>query len=138
MTQSIDEMVPIPVRLHPQDLAALAGHLKSGKCHYDITFRTIVLTAGGVGYSIRPLCAADPSREYLMVQAFTNDVVLCETQSRAQDAANAVAGLPNPEGYLLWHTNVMPTRIDSSDLIWIAAAAFPAQVTVMLVNKVQG
>ena len=135
MNESHD-LVPIPVYLHNiESLAAAVSRPR--RYHYNITFRTIVLTAGGVGQSIRPLCADDPSREYLLVQAFTNDVVLCESQSRAQDPANSVVGLPNPEGFLLWHTNVTATRIDSQDLIWVVAASFPAQVTVQLVNRVE-
>lgn len=117
------------------------------KDHYDVTFRTIVLTAPvgtepAVGTSIRPLCAADLSREFIIVAAMTNDVVLCETQSKAQDPANAVAGLPNPEGSLLKASTTTlafpPLKIPCTDQVWVTAASFPALVSVILVNRVKG
>lgn len=135
-----------PVHVYLTNPEALIG--ESGKKrHYDVTFRTIVLNAPtgaspAVGTSIRPLCAADLSREYIIVAAVTNDVVLCETQSRAQDPANAVAGLPNPEGYLLKASTTTlafpPVQIPNTDQIWVTAASFPAIVTAILVNKVKG
>lgn len=130
-----------PVRTHIVSSDIPLGHAPSNRHHRDVTFRTIVLTAAN---PIRVLCAADLSREYLLVSAATNDVVLCENQSKAEDPANSVAGLPNPEGYLLKasattagaNLSFDPVRLESTDLIWVTAASFPAQVSVLLVNCV--
>jgi hypothetical protein len=117
------------------------------KVHYDITFRTIVLNAPAagnpaVGSSVKVLCAADLSREYIIVSAVTNDVVLCSSQADAQDGNNAVAGLPNPTGTLLKASTTTlaypPIRIPTTDLVWVTAASFPAIVPVILVNRVKG
>jgi hypothetical protein len=120
--------------------ALLPASLK--KEHHVITPRTIVLTAAGLGTGFRPLCAADLSREGIIVSAVTNDVVLCMSQSEAQDAANAVAGIPNPQGYLLKASTTTlaypPLWIPTTDLIWVTAQAFPAIVSVILINRVKG
>src|SRR5271166_9052 len=109
MTETPQEHV---VRTYETNPDALIG-ASNAKVRYDVTFRTIVLTApvgteNAVGTSIRPICVPDLSRERILVQCFTNDIVLCESQSRAQDPANAVVGLPNPEGFLVWHLNTAP------------------------------
>jgi len=131
MTISPDELVPIPVRI------VSGPELQSSfkKEHRDITFRTIVLSALN---PVRPLFAADLSRQLVIVQAFSNPVVLCETQSKAQDPANSVAGLPNPEGYLLSSNNTAPTYLPTTDLCWVTAQAFPAIISVCLINLAQG
>jgi hypothetical protein len=133
---------PVPVRI--ENVAEFQQRQGSrAKLHKDVTFRTIVLTALN---PVRPLMAADLSREYAQVEAFTNDVVLCETQSKAQDPANQVAGLPNPEGALLKAscTAAQPTlafpprKLETTDLVWVTAASFPAVVVVTLINFVEG
>lgn len=117
------------------------------KEHRVIMPRTIVLTAPAtgspaVGTSIRPLCAADLSREGIIVSAVTNDVVLCMSQSEAQDVANSTAGIPNPQGFLLKASTTTlaypPLWIPTTDLIWAVAQSFPAIVSVIMVNKVTG
>jgi hypothetical protein len=136
---------PVPVSIvNPE--ALIPASLK--KHHLDYSFRTIVLRAAlagqdAVGTSIRPLCSADLSRRLLIVQAWTNDVVLCETQARAQDPANAVTGLPNPEGYVLRASvtdgvQQPPVYIPGTGMIWVTAASFPATITAILLNKVDG
>jgi hypothetical protein len=131
-----DQLVPIPVRLHPDDLSQLAGHVaRKSRCHYNITFRSLQLNAAN---PVKSLCAADPSREGILVQAFTNDVVLCETQGKAQDPANSLTANPGfPEGYLLAKANTKPTWLPSTDLIWVTAGTFPALVTICLINEVR-
>jgi hypothetical protein len=126
-----EELTPIPVRIVDRsDLAASAR-----KVHRDVTYRTIVLSALN---PVRPVFAQDLSRMLVIVQAFGNDVVLCETQSKAEDPANSVAGLPNPEGYLLAKANAGPTYLPATDLSWATAASFPAMITICLINKVPG
>lgn len=133
MSDYVSVNEPIPV--HVTNAKEVAAAAPTGKCHYDVTFRTIQLTAAN---PVKPLCPLDLSRQYLQVQSFTNDVVLCESQSKAQDPANSATANPGfPEGYLLPKANTMPTRIDTTDAIWVTAGTLPAQISVTLINKVE-
>lgn len=124
-----DEFEPIPVVVH--NAADFPVAAPKQKKHKDVTYRTIVLTAAN---PVRPIFVGDLSRELVIIQAFGNDVVLCESQSKAEDAANSVATLPNPEGYLLSHSNTAPTYLPTTDLTWATAQAFPAQISITLIN----
>lgn len=122
-----------PVPVHVANLHELASR-PAGKCHRNVTFRTFQLTAAN---PVKPICAADVSREMIIVQAFTNDVVLCESQSKAEDPANSATANPGfPEGYLVPKANTTPTYLPTTDLIWATAGTFPAQLTVALINRV--
>src|SRR6185437_2281379 len=60
-------------------------------------YTTFVLPASGVA-RVLPL---DPDREYAYITSIDNPIVLCNTLEAAQSAANTVANVPNPQGYLL-------------------------------------
>jgi hypothetical protein len=135
MTHPDTEMIPIPVRLHPDDLSAIAQAARKHRDHYDITFNTIRLSAQN---PVLPVCNPDLSREGVYVQALTNDVVLCETKSKAQDPANSATANPNfPEGTLLPKANTKPVWLPVTDGLWATAGTFPAQLAVILVNRVR-
>lgn len=91
--------------------------------------RTIVLTAAN---PVKVLLAADVSRKLVQVIAAGNPVVLCESESQAEDPNNSVATLPNPEGFLLPVGVRIP--IDTSEQMWVTAQAFPAQVSILITN----
>jgi hypothetical protein len=92
------EIIPVPVVL--ANAEALAGAVTGTRKRYRkaVMPRTIVLSAAN---PVLPLLGQDLSRLYALVEAFGNDVVLCESLSQANDPFNDVAGLPNPQGYLL-------------------------------------
>lgn len=95
-----------------------------------ITVRTIVLTAA---QPYNDLALEDPAREYILLQVFGNNAVLCTSYSQAQDPANQAAGLPNPNGCLLSTGLVIPIR--ATNRLWVAAAAFPTQISVIIAHK---
>lgn len=127
-----DDLIPLPVEvINLRDLKA-----SESKCHYDLTLRTITLTAAN---PVRDVFAGDLSRRLVICQAFTNDVVLCQSQSQAQDPANAATANPGfPEGYLLAAANTTPTYLPVTDLAWATAGTFPAKLTLCLINEVHG
>lgn len=120
------EVEPVDVRVTnlPQMPAAKEKHRRA------IQPRTIVLTAA---QPVKVLLAADASRKIAWVIASGNPVVLCESQSQAQDAANSVAALPNPEGCLLPTGQRWP--IDTTEQMWVTAQAFPAQISLLVTNE---
>jgi len=136
MSHPDGDLIPIPVTLaHPDQLAGLLDASRR-KRHRDVTFRTIQLTTAN---PVKAIFAGDLSRALVIVQAFTNDVILCETQSKAEDPANASpAAASYPEGYLLAKANTTPTYLPTTDLAWATAATLPAQITVCLINNVYG
>lgn len=97
---------------------------------FHVTTRTIVLTAA---HPVLDLAPADPSRDYMLLQVFGNPAVLCNDLSQAQDPANQVAGLPNPNGSLLGTGLVIPVR--ATNRLWVAAAVFPTQISVITAHK---
>lgn len=66
---------------------------------YKATFRTVVLNAGTQYAEL--LSGPDPTRCYAIVTAIDGPVVLTDSQSRAQDAANLTTGLPNVQGAIV-------------------------------------
>lgn len=90
------------------------------------SFYTIVLTAR---YPVRQLLPLAPSREYAIIQAFDNDVVLCDSEGQAQDAANADAALAAPQGALVATGVVLPLR--NRNAVYVTASEFPSRVSVI-------
>src|SRR5208337_4430955 len=100
------DMPTIPVHVsNAQELAGM-GQRKGPRRHVRSVFRTFVFTAAN---NVIPILAEDLSRFDTWVLAYGNSVVLCESQSQAQDPANAIAGTgvfantpANPQGTLLY------------------------------------
>jgi hypothetical protein len=90
------------------------------------SFYTVVLTEA---FPVRLLLPLAPNREWAIVQAFDNDVVLCDTQGQAQDPANADSTLAAPQGGLLATGVVLPLR--NRNEVFVTAAAFPSRVSVI-------
>ena len=122
---------------HPGDYAPVRVHVASSDVlpaehrtpELVITTRTLVLT------STRPIdeIALDPGRVYAIVQVFGNTAVLCTSLTQAQDPANAVTGLPNPNGSLLTVGQVIPLK--AVNHFWFTAAAFPTQISLIIAHK---
>jgi hypothetical protein len=93
---------------------------------------TVVLTAA---VPVDTILDLDAKRAYALVQAGGNDVVISNNRTEAYNAANQVAGLPNPIGMVLPSGNTAPTKIPGGDRWWAAAAAYPTQVTVLVVQE---
>jgi hypothetical protein len=91
---------------------------------------TVVLTAA---QPVQEILALDGKRVYALVQAGGNDAVISNNYAEIGNAANVVAGLPNPIGMVLPYGNTVPTKIPGGQRWWAAAAAYPTQVTVLAV-----
>jgi len=143
---------PIPVEL--SNVEALAGALGTRKRrHVRAVYRTFVFTPTQV---LCPIAAEDLSREEMWLVAYGNSVVICESQSQAQDPANQIAGTgvfanspANPQGSLLYvpsgaaFTNPpspVSTRwtMDTQEVVWATALAFPTMLSVTYINRVTG
>lgn len=87
-------------------------------------FRTWALTAGVP----EPIAADDRSRLRMRIIAYGNSVVLCSSQSQAQDPANAVASAAlgaafantpgNPQGTLLFVPVLIGPPVNSQPSVW--------------------
>lgn len=93
---------------------------------------TVVLTSTN---PVQTILDADDKRVYALVQAGGNDCVINNNNGEAQNAANQASGLPNPLGMILTSGNTGPTKIPGGQRWWAAAAAYPTQVTVLVVQE---
>ncbi len=97
---------PVPVEItNTEALAGMAGRARP-RGYVRSVYRTFVLTAAN---PVIPVLAEDLSRSGTWFQAYGNSVVLCESQSQAQDPDNVIAGTgqfagspANPQGTLLF------------------------------------
>lgn len=90
------------------------------------SFGTIVLTAA---YPVRLLLPLAPSREWAIVQALDNDIVLCDSEGQAQDPSNADTGLAAPQGGVVPVGVVIPLR--NRNAVYVTAASFPSRVSII-------
>jgi hypothetical protein len=143
MTTPIDTP---PVPAHITNIAELAGAVGGRirrRKHIRAVYRTFVLTAAS---PVVPVAAQDLSRCGGWAIAYGNSVVLCETQSQAQDPANAIVGTAtgftlapaNPQGTLLYVPLAGTAQsdrwpIDSNEPIWASASYLTGGQTAMLV-----
>jgi hypothetical protein len=128
-----------PVRVEVTNLGGLERGAKRKRI--KAVYRTFVLTAAN---PVIPILAEDLSRRTTYVQAITNSVLLCESQSQAQEPANSVAAaFANPSGTLLFVPATgaaVSTRwpLDTNDVMWATAIAFPAMLTMTIHNEAEG
>lgn len=93
---------------------------------------TYTLTAASPIHHFAPF---DTNRLYMLVQAGGNNVVICTDKSQAQDLANQVAGVPNPNGFLLTAGNTVPLKIEGTQGMYVVANTFPSQLTWIAVHE---
>jgi hypothetical protein len=120
--------------------------------HVQAVYRTFVLAAAAPV----PILAQDRSRCAAWVIAYGNSVVLCASQSQAQDAANQVAsGLgaafantpANPQGTLLFvpvligppvnSTSSVRWPLKTTEVTWAVSMA-PALLAMTIENRAEG
>lgn len=107
-------------------LFGLAGETR--KCLHHVIPRTVVLTADT---PVDQLLKPDPNREWVVIIARTNPVVLTESKGNGQAAANV--GDPtgaNPNGAMIPANTVIKMPAITSEL-WAAAATYPTPVSVI-------
>jgi hypothetical protein len=127
-------------------------HTQHDRGHVPAVFRTFALTAGAPV----PVLAEDRSRVQAWMVAYGNSVVLCASQSQAQDPANAAAGAlgaafantpGNPQGTLLFVPVLVGPPVNSAasvrwtltttEVVW-AVSMGPALLALTIENRVKG
>jgi hypothetical protein len=116
---------PVPVHVVSANEGVIPGAAPRRRLRRAVT-RTRNMTAAE---PVIHFAHQDNNRLHLLVQAGGNNVVLCTDISQAQDPANQVAGVPNPNGYLLTAGNTMPTKIEGCQNMWAVGNTFPSQLT---------
>jgi hypothetical protein len=81
------------------------------------------------------LVGYDETRLYIQVQAGGSNIVICTDLSQAQDPANQVPGVPNPNGLLLSAGNTVPWKLEGCGRMWAVGNTFPSQVTYSIVHE---
>jgi len=122
---------PINVHVASSDVA-LGGSERTARKRTGCRPYTVVLTSTN---PVQTILDGDPSRVYALVQAGGYDVVINNSNGEINNAANQVSGLPDPVGMVLSCGNTAPTRIPGGERWWAAAAEYPAQVTVLVVQE---
>jgi hypothetical protein len=77
----------------------------------------------------------DTNRLYILAQCGGNNIVVCTDISQAQDPANQVAGVPNPNGYLLTAGNTTPIKFEGCQRMWAVGNTFPSQITWVAIHE---
>jgi hypothetical protein len=155
MSQADLEIQPVPVKItNAHELMAGRGADNKHRKHTRATFRTFVLTAAN---PVVAILAEDRSRFDTWLIAYGNSVVICESQSQAEDPANFIAGTGvfsqcplNPQGTLLyvptlnvpWTTQPVPQSVrwtlDTTEVAYACAMVFPAVLAMTTHNHVEG
>ena len=120
MSEHTTDYAPVRTHVVKDDTKAKGRGVAVGK--------TVVLTATNSYDQILP---QDKGRLYALIQVFDNQAVLCYSEAQADNAANAVSTLPNPDGTLCPTGVVIPVRC--SNAVWVTAAAYPTRVSVLAV-----
>lgn len=144
---------PVPVEItNAEALAGIAARTRP-RGYVRSVYRTFVFTAAT---PVQPILAEDLSREYVWVIAYGNSVVICESQSQAQDPANQIAGTgvfantpANPQGTLLYVPSGAtfttpqppisePLYLRSTEVAFATALAFPTMLAIVTHNRAEG
>jgi hypothetical protein len=142
---------PIPVHIATAADGVFPGS-QDKRRHVQSVFRTWVLAAN----TPEPILGEDRSRIHAWIIAYGNSVILCSSQSQAQQPANQVAGAlgaafantpGNPEGTLLFVPVLVgpPTNSQSSvrwtlettEVVWAVSMA-PAMLAITIENRAEG
>lgn len=142
----------IPVHIASANEGVFRGTQKKRK-HVQPVFRTFALAAGVP----LPILAEDRSREAAWIVAYANSVILCSSQSQAQDPDNAIASAAlgaafantpgNPQGTLLFVPVLIGPPVNSSpsvrwtlnttEVVWAVSMA-AALLAVTIENRAEG
>lgn len=120
-----------PIKVHVASSDVGPGE-QSGKKAVFCRAYTVVLTSAITTEAILEL---DPKRLYALVAAGGNDVIINTSKGEAQNVANTTTGLPNPIGFYLSAGFTVPTKLPGGQKWYASAAAYPAQVTVLVVSE---
>lgn len=104
-----DELIPFPVRLHPDDLAAISGQ-KRRKRRAART-NTITLATGAL---TQPLLPQADNRTEAMITSTSGAAFISTSQAGAAAQAGGATQIP---------ANItVPYPVNTTDAIWVSAA----------------
>lgn len=95
--------------------------------------RTYVLTAANPAWQI---AGYDPARKCIYLNVMDNPIVLSESTSQANDAANLTAGLTTPNGRILDKSNGSEYLIETQDELWVSNGVYPTRVGVTVIREI--
>ena len=124
-----DQVVPVPVTIHNPD------SLRPPATRRRVRHAKMVTRNLTAAQPVIDLAGYDETRVYILAQAGGNNIVVCTDISQAQDPANQVAGVPNPNGLLLTAGNTIPFKIEGAQRMWAVGNTYPAQITFVVVHE---
>jgi hypothetical protein len=153
MTMTTSDSAPRSVSVHIASAnEGVFNGTQAKRRHIQSVFRTFVLAAA----TPVPILAEDRSRVATWLVAYSNSVVLCSSESQAQDPANQVASAlgaawantpANPQGTLLYvpvlvgpPTNSNPSvrwTMSTTEVVWAVSMA-PAVLALTIENRAEG
>jgi hypothetical protein len=124
--------------IEPLEVHVVGGTIEVGDKRpkeYRASHRTFVLTSANPAQNV---AGYDPARYCIYINVLDNTVVLSESTSQANDAANiAIANAyANPNGRLLPVSNGSEYHLETQDELWISANAYPTRVGITLVREI--
>jgi hypothetical protein len=131
MSHGSAQIAPVPVHVTNAEALGGAGSPFRHKVR-QLKLITKNLTATTPIIDVAPY---DETRLYILMQCGGNNIVLCTDLSQAQDPANVVATIPNPNGLVLTAGNTIPYKIEGCQRMWAVANAFPSQLTLAFLHE---
>ena len=115
MTQ--EKIEPIPVRLHPDDLAALQQQAPPGPRRQAATLRTVLLNATN---PVQNLLGHSPNRcEAWILQYGDADFVISHSENQAVTVNQAADYSKGADGTLIPKATVAPVPVCTTDDVWV-------------------
>lgn len=129
MSDQQAEYPPARVHVVSSDVP-LGGEATRQRPRIRLTPTTIVLTAN---FPVRNLLPLSEARDYAIIQALDNPIVICDSQGQAQSESNSVTALTSPDGAVIPTGVVVPLR--NANPLWVTAATFPSRVSVLAATE---
>jgi len=112
---------------NPQDIKPE----KEAQCLTVVNTGTELLQA--VEQPAHVLLPEDPDREWAIITALDNAVVICHTVAQANDAANSTNTLAQPTGSVIPINQPYP--LTGQNKLWVTTGTFPSRVSVIVGRK---
>ena len=95
--------------------------------------RTIVLNAANPSANV---AGYDPARKEIYLNVLDNPVVVSDSTSMANDAANLTGTMTNPNGRILPVSNGSEYCIPGQDEMWLSTNTYPTRIGVTIIREI--
>lgn len=119
-----------PARVHITGSDVPMTPAASSRPRIRLTPFTLVLTTQ---FPVRALLPLSGARDYAIIQALDNPIVICDSEGQAQSPGNAATGLTSADGAVIPTGVVVPVR--NANPLWVTAATFPSRVSVLAATE---